>query len=151
MDGGDESFPGGILAVAEIVTEHGHAVRRDLLAVGIHEHDIGGPLCGLGEFLSFVLASPPNSAVRYCAEKGWPQTDILLAQHNERTLGVKYDRPGIEAPEETPNPVGADGSVRMTPQSIDEFKARRARDMQRGAELAASESKTVSGKAKRVV
>lgn len=147
MDERDENHAGGILTVAETVVEHGHAVNRDLIALNYRTDET---LISLGDFVSIILASPQGSAVRYAAEKGWPQTDILLAQHNEHMLGMKYDRPGSEVPEEAPAPIGPDGSVRMTPQTLDEFKARRARDMARGAELAATENKTASGKAKRV-
>jgi hypothetical protein len=141
VDGRDPVPLGGILRVAEIVADHGHAVRRDLLSLGLHERDIGTPACDLGEFVSLILASPPNSAVRYAAEGGWSQTDLLLAQRNEQTLGVHYERPGVaSAPQSNRVPI-VGGIPQMTPQTIADFQRRRARDMARADELAATEKK----------
>lgn len=130
---------GGILEVAQIVANHRHAVVRDLNSLGYHGKDA---LIDFGEFISIVLASPPLSAVRYAVEGGWSQTDQLLANVHEQLGGVRqlpqpYARPGVA--EVDPGPIKADGSARFTPQTREEFELRRARDMARGAELAATE------------
>jgi hypothetical protein len=116
------------------VAEHGHAVNRDLIALGYRTDD---DLIPLGDFVSIILASPQGSAVRYSAEQGWSQTDLLLAQHNEQALGLQYDRPGVEA-QESPGPVGPGGIARFTPQPMDEFTERmeRLRARARAAEEA---------------
>jgi hypothetical protein len=117
---------------------HGHAVERDLLAMGYRMTDVGDTLT-LGELVSIVLASPPNSAVRYATERGWSQADLLLAQHNEQAFGIHYDRPG--AKEDTPDLGGVipGGGGRYVVHTIDEFKAHRARVAEHAAELAATE------------
>jgi hypothetical protein len=120
------------------VVEYGHAVNRDLMDLGYRTDE---SLISLGDFVSAVLASPQGSAVRFAAEKGWSQTDLLLAQHNEQTFGVRYERPGVEdAPDARSVPV-VGGVPQMTPQTIEEFTKRRQRDIARGSDLAATEKK----------
>jgi hypothetical protein len=134
LDCRDENHAGGILTVAETVGEYTHAVNRDLIALGYRTDDA---LISLGDFVSIVLASPSGSALRYAAEQGWSQTDLLLAQHNEQRFGLQYDRPGVEA-QEAPSPIGPNGSARFTPQPMDEFTERmeRLRARARAAEQA---------------
>ena len=133
--------------------EHRHAVARDLIVLGYRGRE--API-DLGEFISIVLASPPTSAVRFAAQGGWSQTDELLANLSEQYAGVhnidrRYSRPGVEpAAAVDPGPLTADGGVRLTPQTREEFAARRARDAARGEELAATENKHVRGVPKRV-
>jgi hypothetical protein len=121
------------------VADHRHAVVRDLNFAGYH----GDKPITVGDFVSIVIASPPGSAVRYAAEGGWSQTDHLIANLAEQQahlthLPQRYMRPGIED-EVDPGPIQADGSPRLTPQTREEFEARRARDRARAAELAATE------------
>jgi hypothetical protein len=123
---------GGILGVAEIVAEHRHAVVRDLNALGYQTRNA---LIELDEFISIVLASPRDSAVRYAAEGGWSQTDHLLANHAEQLAGLtqlptRYVRPGVVATPAEPH---------WVPLTREEYDRRRARDLARGDELAATE------------
>jgi len=131
---------GGILTVADIVAEHRHAVVRDLNDMGYHGRN--API-DLDDFVSIVLASPTNSAVRYAVEGGWSQTDHLLANSVELQAGLghlpqRYARPGVQV-ESDPGPIAPDGSPRLTPQTREEFERRRARDRARGDELAKTE------------
>ena len=147
------SNAGGIAAVAEIVVEHRHPVVRDLLALGYRLDDIGDRL-PFADFLSVVLAAPPNSSIRfYAIEKQWPQTDHLLANMAEQQAGIvsingRYPRPGL--PTESTEvahpglPVTPDGQLNMMPMSLDEFRARRERDQTRAAELAKAELKPIA-------
>jgi hypothetical protein len=141
------SHAGGIAAVAEIVVEHRHPVVRDLLALGYRLDDIGDRL-PFADFLSVVLAAPPNSSIRfYAIEKQWPQTDHLLANMAEQQAGIvtingRYPRPGLVVEEPVKHagaPMTADGQLNMAPMSLDEFRARRERDRARAAELAQAE------------
>jgi hypothetical protein len=131
-----------------------HAVARDLVALGYRGRE--API-DLGEFISVVLAAPPTSAVRFAAQGGWSQTDELLANLSEQYAGVhnidrRYIRPGVTPPpvEADPGPLTADGGVRLTPQTREQFDARRRRDAARGEELAATERKQVQSVPKRV-
>jgi hypothetical protein len=124
------------------VAKHRHAVRRDLNSLGYQ----GDTPIDFGDFISNVIASPPMSAVRYAIDEGWPQTDRLLANLHEHQAGLselphRYPRPGDEpaAPEHVP--ISISGSPQLTPQTREEFARRRARDMARGAELAATEKR----------
>lgn len=137
------SGTGGILEVAGIVAQHRHAVARDLIAMGYH----GDAPIEIGDLVSIVLASPPGSSVRYFAEGGWSQTDHLLANYHEQLAGLThlpepYERPGTPQEQAEPNQVPiTNGTPKLTPQTREEFEARRKRDMARGAELAATEKK----------
>lgn len=120
-----------------------HAVVRDLNSLGYH----GAAPIEFGDFVSIVIASPPGSAVRYAVEGGWSQTDHLIANWAEQQAGLtelpqRYMRPGV-AVEADPGPIKSDGSPRLTPQTREEFEARRARDRARAAELAATEKQIV--------
>lgn len=132
------------------MADHGHAVNRDLISLGFMSDE---SLLGVGDFVSIVIASPPGSATRFASERGWSQTDLLLAQQNEQKFGLQYERPGAPEPGDVsppPSPVRGDGSVQFSSQTIDEFTARRARDVARAAELAASESVIAQGKGRSV-
>jgi len=135
---------GGILEVAQIVAKHRHAVRRDLVLAGFP----GDTPIHFGDFISIVLASPPGSAVRYAAMGGVSQTDELLMNLGEqyaglRTLEQPYARhaeiPDEPMPEHVPMTMG--GTPMMTPQTVEEYNARRVRDLARGAELAATDKR----------
>lgn len=141
MDSGDENHAGGILTVAETVVDHSHAVNRDLIELGYRTDD---SLISLGDFVSIVVASQTGTAVRYAAEKGWSQTDLLLAQQNEQTMGVRYDRPGVED-QQPATPVGAGGNLRMTAQPFDEFTARMKRLKARAKAAEDAEKNVVEG------
>lgn len=98
--------------------------------------------------MSIIVASPPDSAVRYAVDEGWPQTDRLIANMHEHQAGLsdlpqRYPRPGAQptaAPEDHV-PISVSGTPQLTPQTREEFARRRARDIQRGAELAATEKR----------
>lgn len=145
LDVGGWCDSGGILRVAEIVADYRHAVVRDLVSLGYH----GDTPIDFGDFISIVLASPPMTAVRYAATGGWDQTDQLLANVHEQLAGVRelphqYERPGgVDVVAADPGPVAPGGSPRFTPQTREEFEARRARDRARGEELAATERREV--------
>ena len=130
------------------MAEHTDAVVRDLLDLRLHARDIGTEKCSVGEFIAILIASPPDSAVRFHAiDKGWSPESQLLANLGEQQAGMvqlsgRYQRPGLAAPPaEVPNPVGPDGGPRLTPMTIDEFRARRERDQARAAELASTEKR----------
>ena len=152
--------PGGILTVtgsaaeilwvAETVAEHTDAVVRDLLSMGLHRRDIGTDKCSVGEFTAMLMASPPNSAVRhFVIDKCWSPEAHLLANLGEQYAGVlrlgsRYPRPGVESEAAKPAPSPVDpvtGAPRMTPMTLDEFKARRARDKASTTELASTEKR----------
>jgi hypothetical protein len=127
------------------VAKHRHAVVRDLVSLGYR----GDSLIDFGDFISIVIASPPMSAVRYAVEGGWSQTDHLLANLHEQQGGFRelphpYPRPSaVPAERDEPDhvPISLSGSPQLTPQTREEFARRRARDMARGAELAATEKR----------
>ena len=87
------------MTLARVISEHWHAVERDLLSLGYHADDIGSKL-SIWELVSIVVAAPPNSAV-FHAEGGFSKTDELLANLSEQHDGViklngRYARPGVD-------------------------------------------------------
>lgn len=120
------------------MVKHRHAVVRDLNSLGFH----GDTPVWAADLVSCVLASQQGTAVRYAVDEGWPQTDHLLANLGEQQarmidLPTRYQRPGMATAAPDPGPVNTDGSPRLSPQSLDEFRARRARD--KGRDLSATE------------
>lgn len=146
----DRGIAGGILRVANTVSQHRHAVVRDLNSLGYQ----GDTRICLDDFVSNILASPPGSAVRYSVDGGWSQTDQLLANLGEQQAGLtnlpdRYPRPGIEnAPD--PGPIGPDGNARMTAGSIEEFGPRMERLRARARSAAEAEQSIAAGRGKRV-
>ena len=88
-----------MITLVRVISEHWHAVERDLLALGYHADDLGTKLT-CWEFISIVVAAPPNSAV-FHADKRWSQTDELMANLGEQQAGHlnlkgRYLRPGVD-------------------------------------------------------
>lgn len=94
-----------MIALAECVRNHWHAVQRDLLSMGFHADDIGTKL-SLWELVSIVIASPPHTAVHH-ATGGWSKEAQLLANYSEQKAGLiglnaRYARPGVDSREVKP-------------------------------------------------
>lgn len=130
------------------MVRHRHAVVRDLVSLGFH----GDTPIAFNDLVSCVLASQQGTAVRYAVDEGWPQTDHLLANLGEQRSGLidlptRYQRPGMPEAAPDPGPVAADGSPRLSAQSLDEFRARRQRD--KGRDLSATEREVNIGSGSR--
>jgi len=121
-----------MMTLVRVISEHWHAVERDLLSFGLHADDIGTPKLSCWEFISMVVAAPPNSAV-FHADKRWSQTDELMANLGEQQAGHlnlsgRYPRPGVDAAEQ-PSSIGnnyqiGDMSVRLDALPVVDFKAK---------------------------
>jgi hypothetical protein len=59
-----------MITLVRIISEHWHAVERDLLSLQLHADDIGTAKLSCWEFISIVVAAPPNSAV-FHADQRW--------------------------------------------------------------------------------
>jgi hypothetical protein len=97
-----------MMTLARVVTDHPHAVQRELLCYGYSFAGWGNPWAReleLNQFISFVLGAPPASALGLAVSDGWSKTDHLLANLAEQhagliRLGGRYDRPGVEDTDE---------------------------------------------------
>lgn len=122
------------MTLVRVISEHWHAVERDLLSLGLHADDIGTAKLSCWEFISIVVASPPNSAV-FHADKRWSQSDELMANLGEQQAGVlnlngRYARPGVD-PAKQPSSIGGGYqvggmSVRLDALPVVDFKAKLA-------------------------
>lgn len=88
-----------MITLARVISEHWHAVERDLISLGYHADDIGTKL-SVWELVSIVIASPPGSAV-FHAGGGWSKEAEMLANLSEQQAGVikldsRYTRPGVD-------------------------------------------------------
>jgi hypothetical protein len=135
-----------MMTLVRVISEHWHAVERDLLSLGYHADDIGTKL-SCWEFISIVVAAPPNSAV-FHADKRWSQSDELMANLGEQQAGVldltgRYTRPGVDPAQQTSSIGLSDYQVGGIPVRLDalpvvDFKAKLA--AAQGAARAAVES-----------
>jgi hypothetical protein len=75
-----ELLGGGILKLLSVLKDHWGAVERDLLAAGLHLHFLGTDRLSLGELCSFVLNSPPNTAVFHALTEGYGVSERLQAR-----------------------------------------------------------------------
>lgn len=133
-----------MITLARVISEHWHAVERDLISLGYHADDIGTKL-SVWELVSIVIASPPGSAV-FHAGGGWSKEAEMLANLGEQQAGViqlnsRYPRPGI--PEDTPIVPTSDmqrmanyGGIALQPMTIEEL-TRTIRERQEAAREAA--------------
>ena len=130
------------MALARVITEHPHAVQRELLIHHFRWGDFGRsgdiPL-ELWEFVSFILGAPPTSGVGLALSDGWTPTDHLLANMQEQDAGLiqltsRYTRPGVKQPadqnsesfepgQRQPQPWGGASQQDETPMSSDQVKA----------------------------
>jgi hypothetical protein len=88
-----------MMTLARVISEHWHAVERDLISLGYHADDIGTKL-SVWELVSIVIAAPPGSAV-FHAGGGWSKEAEMLANLSEQQAGViqldsRYTRPGVD-------------------------------------------------------
>lgn len=67
-------FAGGILGALLILKDHWGAVGRDLAVAGYTWDEICGPRLPFGQFVAFVVYSPPDSAVFFRLHEGWNAT-----------------------------------------------------------------------------
>lgn len=86
--------------LTQVVGVHWHALVRDVLSLGYRSGDIFTEL-DLGEMISIVVASPPNSSLRYFLDEGWSREAHLLANMAEQRAGIAtlndpYNRPGLD-------------------------------------------------------
>jgi hypothetical protein len=84
--------------LTQAVGRYGHALRRDLIALGYRPPEVDR--VPIGDLMSIVVGAPPGSALRYFMDGGWSRTDQLLANMAEQAAGVAklstaYERPGI--------------------------------------------------------
>lgn len=92
---------GKLITLACVMTDHWHAVQRDLLALGLRADDIGTPKLTLWELVSIVVGSQPGTAVHYWTN-GWSREAELLANLGEQQAGLhhlnaRYFRPGVDS------------------------------------------------------
>jgi hypothetical protein len=93
--------------LTEAVGTHWHALVRDVIALGKDPDDmfITRDL-SFAKMVSIVVASPPDSSLRWYIDGGWNRTDHLLANLQEQRAGIAtlnqpYYRPGGPDPSET--------------------------------------------------
>lgn len=123
-----------MITLVRVISEHWHAVERDLLTLGFHADDIGTKLT-CWELISIVVAAPPHSAV-FHADKRWSQTDELMANLGEQQAGVlnlsgRYTRPGVDPAAHRSSIGGSDYQmggmgVRLDALPVVDFKAKLA-------------------------
>lgn len=73
---------GGIRSLAQLVTEHGGAVRYELLRVGRHLEDLGTTRLSWLDIQAVVQHAPPGNAIARAVApdaSGWGISDYLLA------------------------------------------------------------------------
>ena len=90
-----------MIALAAAFKNYGHAVERDLLALGFTFDDIGTKL-SCCQLISIVLAAPPGTAVHHFDPNAWSRTDELIATLTEQAAGVvhlnaRYPRPEVDS------------------------------------------------------
>ncbi len=122
-----------MMTLVRVISEHWHAVERDLLALGFHADDIGTKL-SCWELISIVVAAPPGSAV-FHADQRWSKTDELMANLGEQQAGVlnlsgRYARPGVD-PAQQHSSIGGGYqvggmTVRLDALPVVDFKAKLA-------------------------
>jgi hypothetical protein len=122
-----------MIALAACITDHWHAVERDLLAIGKRADDILTPNLTLCELISVVLAAPPGTAIHHFDPARWSKTDELIANMTEQQAGLvslngRYPRPQVNTAEYRPRSAMDmlapwDGIV-FDAAPVDEFTAR---------------------------
>jgi hypothetical protein len=91
-----------MMTLVRICGEHWHAVERDLRVLGLRREDIGTSKLTLWELISYVVASPPGTAVFHAETRNGTLTQEaqFLANMSEQMAGVplhaRYERPGVD-------------------------------------------------------
>jgi hypothetical protein len=91
-----------MMTLVRICGEHWHAVERDLRVIGLRREDIGTSKLTLWELISYVVASPPGTAVFHAETRSGPLTQEaqFLANMSEQMAGIplqgRYARPGAD-------------------------------------------------------
>jgi hypothetical protein len=67
-----------MMSLLGVLSKHWDAVERDLLTAGLHFDDLCDKF-SLSELASFVLSSPPGSAVYHQLTEGWDVSERLMA------------------------------------------------------------------------
>jgi hypothetical protein len=93
--------------LTQAVGIHWHALVRDVIALGKDPDDMFVTKeLSLRKMVSIVVASPPDSSLRWFIDEGWTRTDHLLANTAEQRAGITalnqpYPRPGGPDPAES--------------------------------------------------
>jgi hypothetical protein len=67
-----------MMSLLGVLAKHWDAVERDLLCAGLHFDDLCEKF-SIAEFASFVLNSPPGTAVYHQITEGWDVSERLAA------------------------------------------------------------------------
>jgi hypothetical protein len=128
--------------VGRVVTHYRAALVRDLLALGFRATDMFSPRLSFYELTCIIVASPPNSSVRYYLDGGWSREAQLIANLQEQQAGFgklrePYERPGqVMAAASASNPFGGglfEGAEAMDMEEMDRRLEERYANARKGS------------------
>ena len=97
MAHGFGDWPGGILGLLELLSEHEGAVRYDLLVAGLNLDDLGSKRLSWLDLMVFVVHSPRGSALYRASHPefaDWGVVEHLLASTVDALNAANWQRAG---------------------------------------------------------
>jgi hypothetical protein len=113
--------------VGRVLADYRPALIRDLRAMGLRATDMFTERLTFYELTCIIIASPPDSSVRYFLDGGWSLEAQLMANMQEQQRGFSelshpYERPGTSLATDA-NPFGG-GWFKADSMDWDEFTIR---------------------------